>query len=380
MANPISRIPFAPLGALLVQSVRNGGVHPLRLHRLLGLILRYTAVEPFRLAERFIFDRKIASHQLEHDPIFILGHWRSGTSYLQTLLGQDPELATSTLYRSVFADISLVTEPWLKPILNRIARALRLPFSFQRLPLDLDIPAEADVGLCSLLSPYSYTWGHVFPTRLGEWMERLVLDPTPEAGRGWLNHYDTFIRKLSLASHGRRIVMKTPGDTARVRLLLRQYPNAQFIYIHRDPIAVFHSSGYFWSVIRREFALQKISDSQVEDAVLTTYSALLESYLEQRQEIPAGQLTELRCESLQEDPVAELSRVYNDLSLGELPSAIKLHLSQQAHYPATSYTTSPELEKRLRRVWAFSFLAWPMPPDTLRLSQHHSPRVDREPG
>jgi hypothetical protein len=252
-------------------------VHPLRLHRLLGLILRYTAVEPFRLAERFLFDRKIAAHRLERDPIFILGHWRSGTSYLQTLLGQDPDLATSTLYRSVFADISLVTEPWLKPILNRIARALRLPFSFQRQPLDLNIPAEADVGLCSLLSPYSYTWGHVFPTRLAEWMDRLVLHPTPEAAHGWLIHYDTFIPKLSLASGCRRIVMKTPGDTARVRLLLRRYPNAQFIYIHRDPIAVFHSSCYFWSVIRREFALQKISDSDVDDAVLATYSALLEA-------------------------------------------------------------------------------------------------------
>ena len=361
MAIPISRIPFAPLGALFVQLVRNGGVHPLRLHRLLGLILRYTAVEPFRLAERFIFDSKIAAHQLEHDPIFILGHWRSGTSYLQTLLGQDPDLATSTLYRSVFADISLVTEPWLKPILNRIARALRLPFSFQRLPLDLDIPAEADVGLCSLLSPYSYTWGHVFPTRLGEWMERLVLHPTPEAARGWLLHYDTFIRKLSLASRGRRIVMKTPGDTARVQLLLRQYPNAQFIYIHRNPIAVFHSCGYFWSVIRREFALQKISDSDVDDAVLTTYSALLESYLEQRQQVPPGQLTELRYEALREDPVSALSRVYKDLDLGELPTAIKRYLSQQERYPATPYSTPPELESRLRRVWAASFLAWPVP-------------------
>lgn len=360
MARPvISRIPFAPLGALIVMVARNGGVQLRQLHHLLGMMARYVALEPLRLLERLCFDHRIAAHQLSQDPIFILGHWRSGTSHLQTLLSQDPSLATSTLYRSIFADIYCVSESWLKPVLNGIARVLGLPFSLQRLPLNLDIPAEGDVALSCLLSPHSYTWGHLFPRRLEEWMSRCVLEPSPEAAQGWLEHYDTVIRKLSMASSGRQIVMKSPGDTARVSLLLRQYPGAKFIYIHRDPVAVFHSNTYFWSVIHDEFALHKLSDDAVKEGVLSTYSGLLSGYLEQRDQVPAQQLVELRYEALRRDPVAALSQVYTGLGRGDLPDSIREFLLQQAEYPGHPHQPDLPLEAQIRDRWAFSFQAWP---------------------
>ena len=42
----ISRIPFAPLSALISILVRNGGVDLRRLHHLLGMVLRYGLLEP----------------------------------------------------------------------------------------------------------------------------------------------------------------------------------------------------------------------------------------------------------------------------------------------------------------------------------------------
>ena len=362
MAKPvISRIPFAPLSALISMLARNGGVDLRRLHHLLGMVLRYGLLEPFRIAERVVFDRAIEAHTLERDPIFILGHWRSGTSYLQTLLSQDTALTTSTVYRSIFADNFCITEPWLKPVLNVIARILRLPFSLQRLPLELDIRAEGDVALCSMLSPYSYTWGHLFPARFEHWLDHCVLRPGPEVAAGWIAHYDAFIRKLSMASGGRQVVMKSPGDTARLDLLLRQYPNARFVYIHRDPVAVFHSNRYLWDVIRREFSLQNINDSDVDARILRTYQALLGSYLLQRDKIPASQLAEIRYEALRADPLSELRWVYHRLGLGEPPSGLTSFLSFQKRYPTPTYKTPPELEARLRDVWSFSFAEWPEP-------------------
>ncbi|MEE3246018.1 MAG: hypothetical protein VX213_00825, partial [Chloroflexota bacterium] len=71
MAQPvISRIPFAPLGALISIIARTGGVDSRRLHHLLGMVLRYGLLEPFRIAERVVFDRAIEAHTLERDPIF----------------------------------------------------------------------------------------------------------------------------------------------------------------------------------------------------------------------------------------------------------------------------------------------------------------------
>ena len=338
--------------------VRNGGVSPRRLHLLLGLMLRYAAFEPFRIAERLLFDRAIAAHTPHHDLIFILGHWRSGTTYLQTLLSYDPRFATSTLYSSLFADHFILTEPWLKPILNAVAKDLGVPHSLQRMPLDLDILAEGDVALYSQLSPYSYTWGHILPKRFETWFDRCIQHPDDEVAQGWLRHYGTFIRKLSKASGGRRVVMKSPGDTARVALLLRRYPNARLVYIHRNPLAVFHSNLYLWRVIRGEFSLQTISDGEAERLIIKTYRGLLTRYLEQRDAVPSSQLIEIHYEALRADPISELARVYEALGLGELPQPLQDSLATQDSYATNEYTTSPDLEARLRTEWAFSFDEW----------------------
>lgn len=359
MTQTISRLPYAPLAALVRMVARNGGVHPRRIHLLVATMFRCTILEPLRLAERFLLDRKIESHTLEQDPIFILGHWRSGTSYLQTLLSQDPDFTTSTLYRCLFADIFCTTESWLKPALNAIARILRLPFSLQRMPLDLDIPAEGDVALCTMLSPFSSSWGYVFPKRFDEWMDRSVLRPQLEFAEAWVTEYDRFIRKLSWASGNKQVVMKSPADTARVSLLLGRYPKARFVYIHRDPYAVFYSNQYLWDVIRREVSLQVLCDVDVNARILSMYRSLLQSYLEQRSLIPSGQLAEVRFENLQSDPLAELTRVYQELGLGEPPIALTRFLSEQAPYPTKTYDISPDIERGLHDAWEFAFAEWP---------------------
>ncbi len=51
----------------------------------------------------------------------------------------------------------------------------------------------------------------------------------------------------------RRMVVKSPVHTARVRVLLEMFPNAQFVYVHRDPYVVLQSSAhmadaYYWYV------------------------------------------------------------------------------------------------------------------------------------
>lgn len=334
------------------------------MHLFAAVIFRYIQLEPLRLAERLLFDRKISAHRLARDPIFVLGHWRSGTSYLQALLSQDPGFTTGTLYRCLFADTFCSTEQWLKPVLNGIARKLRIPFSLQRVPFDLDLPAEGDVALCTLLSPGSSAWGHIFPQHFEEWMERSVLRPQPGFAAGWLSDYDRFIRKLSWASGGMRVVVKSPGDTARVALLLSRYPGARFVYVHRDPREVFHSNQYLWDVIRREVSLQVLSDEQVNNVILRTYRSLLRSYLAQRSLVPAGQLVEARFEDLRSEPFAEMKRIYRELGLGEPPTALAQYLLEQEPYTPRAYDTSPEIERRLRDAWAFAYTEWPSNPPT----------------
>ena len=346
-----SRRPFSPLWCLLTALRENGGVSPRRLHILAAMLSRYVLLEPLRLAERLRLDAILDASPLREDPIFVVGHWRSGTSHLQTLLGLDPALTTATLYRSLLSDISWLTVPWLKRPLNATARLLGVPFSLQRMPMDFDIPAEGDVGLLSQLSPNSYTWGHIFPRRLDDWLDRLIFDLSPAQTAAWLADYDRLMRKVSLADGGRRVVMKSPGDTARLSQLAAHYPSARFVAIHRDPIAVFHSSRYFWSVIRNEYSLHVLTDAEVDEIILRTYPRIMARYLQQRQTLAAGRLVEVTNAALRSDPVGTMRRVYSALQLGALPAAVVAALQALPVSQPRVYETPPALEARIRQAW-----------------------------
>ena len=218
--------------------------------------------KPIRLAEIVFYRKKIQRHRLMEAPLFILGHWRSGTSHLQHLLSQDSAIATNTNYRNLFADNYLFSENWLKPPLNTICKTLKLPYSIQRTIMDLDLPAELDLAVCINCSEYSYSWGHIFPRRFEHWFNRNVLSSSED--KRWIEDYDFMIRKLSHHSGGKRVIVKSPGDCARVQQLLSRYPAAKFVYIHRDPIAVFHSNRYLWKVVQRENSLQRIDQAEID--------------------------------------------------------------------------------------------------------------------
>ncbi len=352
--------PFSPLARLLGMLKSNGGVDARRLPMLVAYLARYSLLEPLRLFERARIDDAVRRHNLDHHPLFILGYWRCGTTYLQGLLRLDPNLATSTLFRSLFSDVFYSTESWLKPALNVVCKALRLQYGIQRSALDWDLPAETDVALCSSFSPHSYTWGHVFPKAFRKWGQRLIWRPDAQAVDAWLEDQDYYLRKLSLANGGKRLVIKSPGDTARVAHLARKYPQARFVYIHRDPIAVFHSNRYLWSVIQREVSLNGISEEQCTDLIIESYKQILSAYLEQRASIPASQLIEIRYEALRDNPADTLRQIYRTLDLGEVPhQALSTFVKSNATYKPQRYPLDPALEARLREEWAFALDAWP---------------------
>jgi omega-hydroxy-beta-dihydromenaquinone-9 sulfotransferase len=344
----VSRWPFAPLVSLLWAAGHSGGVSLRRLPLWGVYLLRYLLFEPLRLVERLLYDRAIEQHEPDDEPLFILGHWRSGTSHLQTLLYLDPRFTTSTVFRSMFSDVFLLTEGWLAPLLNRLARLARAPFSIQRIPMDVDTPAEADLGLCCLGSRFSYTWGHLFPASFGLWMQERVLAPSPEIVAGWLDAYDWLQRKLSYAAGGKRVVLKSPGDTARVAALACRYPMAKFVFIHRDPVEVFHSNRYLWEVVLKEHGVQTLASDQVDAMIIEHHGRLLDAYTRQRAQLGSDRLVEVRYEDLRDEPVATLEGIYAQLGLGELSAqAVLDFVNTRGAYTAQAYVTSPELRGRL---------------------------------
>lgn len=356
MKSSFRKIPFYPVGKLLMICIQNGGVKLNKIHVFFLFLFRYVIFEPFRLAEIMLFERKILNHQIHHDPVFILGHWRSGTTYLQELLTCNTNHTTTSVYRFLFIDHFLITEKWLISPLNFVCRTFRIPYSFQRVQMDLNMPGEMESAMCSVLSKYSYTWGHIFPNRYWYWFEKMIdLRKTSDI-QGWLDDYDFLIRKISFSSGGKRVVVKSPGDTGRAKHLMKKYPNAKFIYISRDPISVYHSTMYFWKIIQKEISFQHVDNSKLHEYCINTYVHLLNNYSSFKEEVPSNQLFEVNFQDIISDPILVLKNLYDHLNLGEFPiEQIKSKLSKNRPNQKGSFTITKGLADEIHEKWERPF-------------------------
>jgi hypothetical protein len=245
----------------------------------------------------------------------VIGHWRSGTTHLQHLLSLDENHTTSSVYQFLFADNFILTEKWLKPPLNFLCRIFKIPYSFQRMPLDLNLPGELESAMCGFCSPHSYAWGHIFPKNCMYWMNKYIFHPKKNDLEDWLDDYEFLIKKFSYASVRKIMIVKSPGDTARILALSKRFPNSKFIHISRNKKEVITSTSYFWEVIQKEISFQKINQEEINQIIDSTYEDLIKKFNDQKHKVH-NRLIEIEFEKLIKNPIEEISKIYSIYDLG----------------------------------------------------------------
>ncbi|HDN51078.1 MAG TPA: sulfotransferase, partial [Thermoplasmatales archaeon] len=120
--------------------------------RMLYSLFMSAALSPLALSERMKFDKHINATRLEPHPVFIIGHWRSGTTYLHNLMSQDPRYAYPTTFQTVVPAVFLRFEKWIKPIVEASLPPTRPE---DNVPLGADLPQEEEYAMGNLC-PYSF--------------------------------------------------------------------------------------------------------------------------------------------------------------------------------------------------------------------------------
>jgi hypothetical protein len=110
-------------------------------------------------------------------------------------------------------------------------------------------------------------------------------------------------------------VLKNPANTGRIAQLLELFPDAKFIYLRRNPYAVYKSTLNLHRTTFQTIGFQDVTDTEIEDNVLHMYAALNQRYAATRALIPEGNLVEIVYEALETNPLAELEQVYTRLRL-----------------------------------------------------------------
>jgi hypothetical protein len=303
------------------------------------------------------FGRRIEAAHVEA-PLFILGHYSSGTTHLHNLLALDPQYAAPTVFQVLNPHTFLSTERWAAPLADRLIVKRRYQ---DEMALGAGMPSEDEFATCIMtgLSPYM---GWCFPED-GAYYERFLTfrDAQPsEIGR-WKHALATFLKKLTLR-YGRPLMLKSPPHTARIRLLLELFPDARFLHIHRDPYAVFCSTRH---MIRVGQPLQQLRDGPVQDGddtIIAVYTEMYDAYFEERALIPEGRLADVSYEDLDRQPVCVIGSIYESLGLSgfeDLRPRLEGYLASIADYRKNRHGDLPaELRRRLACEWGRSFNEW----------------------
>jgi omega-hydroxy-beta-dihydromenaquinone-9 sulfotransferase len=307
--------------------------------------------------ERGRFGHRIEAARVE-SPLFILGHYRSGTTHLHNLLALDPQLAAPTFFQALNPHTFLTTERLGAPVADRLIARRRYQ---DEMALGAGVPSEDEFAVCAMtgLSPYM---GWCFPGDGSDYDRYLTFRDVPdEEVARWGHGLTTFLKKLTL-KYRRPLVLKSPPHTARIRRLLGLFPDARFVHIRRDPYVVFRSTRH---MIRAAQPLYHLRDGPIQDSddrIISVYNEMHDAYFEERGLIPEGRLCEVGFEDLERNPVGVVGSVYEALGLSGfegLRPRLETYLGSIAGYRKNRHEEVPEpLRRRIADEWGRSFDEW----------------------
>ena len=343
LLHPLSSSNFANL----VQLLSAYGFERKYIFRVLYLSGLCLLRQPGQLLDSIRFHKEIEKQVIEPDPVFIIGHWRSGTTYLQNLLCQDPQFGRVSLLQASMPHDFMTLPAIYREIFRRILPARRI---MDNVKLSLDMPWEEEMAMASYCA-YSFYHVSFFPRCIEAIFQRAVLfdGGKPEYIAIWKRCYLNFLKKIQFTQPGRRLLLKNPANTARIGILRQLFPTSRFIHIHRHPYEVFKSTMHLYSKVQSAWGLQSIDGESLAKHVLASYRELMHGYFSQCAELNKQDLVAIRYEELERNPSGTIKMIYQQLELENYAIAephFLQYIKQQRDYEKNSYAIT-EAEKEL---------------------------------
>jgi hypothetical protein len=303
-----------------------------------------------RMTQSVVYGRKVAGTKIEKAPVFIIGHWRSGTTLLHELLIRDSRHAFPSTYECLVPHHFLISRSWLPKLLWWMMPSRR---PMDKMAAGWDRPQEDEFAMCMLGQPSPYL-RMAFPNGPTDARSLDLHEFSPAALRRWKTAYLQFMREVTVANGGRRLILKSPPHTCRIPTLLELFPDARFIHIVRDPYVVYPSTINLWKSLHTKQGLQHPTFAGLSESVLDTFVAMHARLEETRKLIPPGRFCELRYEDLLSDPLGQVEEVYRALELGDFEPARKAtdaYLAGAKNYETNQYELSPVEHDAVTRRW-----------------------------
>jgi hypothetical protein len=303
-----------------------------------------------RIVQQAWYGPRVRRTVIEGAPIFIIGHWRTGTTFLHELLIQDERHNYPTTYECLDPNHFLLTENFFRRWLRFLVPAQR---PMDNMAAGWDRPQEDEFALCMLGQPSPYLT-IAFPNRPPQFPEYLDLESvSARALARWKAAFLQFLRQLTF-KNPKRLVLKSPPHTCRIKVLLEMFPDARFIHIVRNPYIVFPSTMNLWKSLYRKHGLQRPTFAGLEEYVFSTFLHMYSRLDDTKALIPDAHYHELRYEDLIRDPVGQMRLLYDRLGLGGFEQYLPrlgAYLKTVSGYETNRYDLTPEMKAKISQRW-----------------------------
>jgi len=304
----------------------------------------------FARRDKRLWGEAISKYPLPENPIFIVGHWRTGSTYLHQLMNLDEQLSAPTLYQTALPEGFITARPYYAPIMKQFIGKNR---PFDNIKAGIDEPQECEFALFRITgdSPLERV---LFPENKKYFLlqKDVEFNHTDERGSSWEKALKAYYTKLSWFSK-KRLVLKNPFHSMRIATLHRIFPKACFIHIYRNPLQVVPSTIRMWTVVGSQNAMNNNWGAPLVDEVSSFYDTMLKEINGQFNQLPASQVTSIKYEELVANPTETLQRAYASLGMEFSPTfaaRLEKYLTDNRNYEKNSYMLSDQDKECIQNI------------------------------
>ena len=285
-------------------------------------------------------------------PLFIVGHWRSGTTLLHELLSLDSRLAFPNNYEVFVPHHFLVSKRFLQPLVLFLMPPTR---PMDKMPMRVDLPQEDDFALCAMGAPTPYR-RIAFPNQPSEDYRQLDIGNLTKTQEKHLRiSLETFYKALTVC-HQKPLVLKSPPHTGRIAKLAEWFPGSKFIHLSRNPEQLVPSTIRLWQTLDQVQGFQpaKYSEEWLLNYIQKNKDLMYASYWRDRETLPPNRLVEIRFEDLVVDPVAKIKMIYQQLELDGVEDNLQNitdYFARRGDHQKNANKLNPKLKNWIDSNW-----------------------------
>lgn len=285
-------------------------------------------------------------------PVFVVGHARSGTTYLHRMLAEDPRFSYLLLWEMFFP--SLIEKKLLRAVLrwdqrlggrlrNRIDKLDQRLFGKSNKVHESGLFAPEEDEFLLTLSCASGFWVVQYP--FVEELDFYYVDdrwPTAKRDRVMRFYRECIRRQLVLNGPGMMHLSKAPVHCGRVESLIQTFPDARFVVPVRNPYETIPS---FLKLMQFAWSARKRSEDDMRTSFRSFVNSSYHYYqhpldvLEAHPEVPSV-VVDYR--DLVTDPAGTMLRVYDEIEIDMVAEQEKALAEEKGREYRSGHTYSLE--------------------------------------